>query len=763
MELTRGQALALEQLYEIAGSSDGALEILDDPEADEKSSSICVCLSIATKHYMRAGGIAFRNREKLRIKIFPNFPFTLPHLSFSHTRFMGQPHVQWGSHICLYQSSETEWQPSDGLYGFFQRVDDWMTAAGKGELDPDDAPLHPPVAYPTSSTRFIFNSDAPNLEREGTIWIGRADLAKKREGRFDVVGWVGLDDWDLAEQPEHVAAAILLSGPLPMEYPDTIDGLRKALERSGVSFDLLYSLLKVFAAKVPKDHAIYVVVGAPMRRKEAGAPLRQHLKAWEIDATAVNALHDIVFCADDKEQAYVELAKWMVTAKTLWCRVFENRPEVTNRRDLGSVLSSVEGKRILLLGCGALGSVVAEHLVRAGAKSLFLVDNGIVSPGILVRQKYSDRDVGFAKSKCLARSLTEIGLQTEIEVSWDDLEAGIVDNFDLSHVDLIINATASAPVARAIERDLQRACFLIPMISLSVSAAAQCGSVVVKMPRFHSGIIAIDRLTKIGLMKDNTHHDVVRAFWPNKTAMKLFQPEPGCSKPTFTGSSADLAAHASTLLNIGLQRISELKPDQAETDLVPAFWAKAGGSGSLRLTLDDQGTAFEQRHGYKVLTSNAAQMGIASEIKRIARTRSDKIETGGLIFGEIDEAHGYIYVDSVTGPPPDSEASAAKFLCGTSGTRKIGAAKLKQSGGSSHFIGIWHTHPISLGLPSTDDLYAMARLLHGQEHPPRHVVMLIVGFAATHPQPNYFLFHRRDIRVVTEEELRFMLEGEVAV
>jgi hypothetical protein len=758
VELTRGQALALEQLDEIAGSSEGALEILGDPEPDESGGFVRVRFSLATKHYRRSGGFAFRDREILRMRIYPKFPFAAPYLYFSHTRFIGQPHVQWGNYICLYQSSETEWQPSDGLYGFFQRVDDWMAAAGKGELDPEDAPLHPPVTYPTSTTRFIFNCDAPNLDDQDAVWIGRADLSNKREGRFDVVGWVSLEDWDSIEQPENVAAAILLSKPLPMEYPDTIAGLQQALEKNGVSFDLFYVLLKLFSAKVPRDNPTYIVVGAPMRRKEARAPLRQHLKAWEIDAAAVNALQDIVFGSEDKDKAIAELAKWMVSAKTLWCRVFENRPEVTNRRDLGSVLTSVARNRILLLGCGALGSAVAEHLVRAGAKSLILVDNGIVSPGILVRQRYSDSDIGFAKSQCLARTLNEIGLPTEIETSLADLRTGVIDNFDLLNVDLIINATASTPVAHAIESDLQRACFLMPMLSLSVSAAAQCGSVVAKMPIFHSGIIAIDRLTKIALMRENARHSAVKAFWPNRSEVKLFQPEPGCSKPTFTGSSADLAAHAATLLNLGLQRILELKPEQASTDLVPAAWTKVGGDGSLHITLDDEGQVFEKKHGYKVFTSKGAQKGIASEIKRIARTRSDKVETGGLMFGEIDEAHGCIFVDSVTGPPPDSEASETKFLCGISGTRKLAASKLKQSGGSSRFVGIWHTHPISMGRPSTDDLWAMARLLHGQEHPPRHVVMLIVGFAASAPQPNYFLFHRRDIRVFKDEELSNLLE-----
>lgn len=761
MDLTRGQALALDQLNEIADSSNGALQIAGEPKAEEEGGAVWIPLSLATKPYKAQGGFEFRDRERLRMKVHPNFPFTAPSLNFSHNRFIGQPHVQWGNHICLYQSSETEWQPVDGLYGFFERVDDWMAAAGRGQLDPDDAPLHPPVAYPSSNTRFIFACDAPAMDAHDAFWIGRADLEKKREGRFDVRGWVALDDWDTVEQADHVAAAVLLSKPLPMEYPDTIHGLEKALERNGVSFDLFYVLLKVFAAKVPRDSPTYVIVGAPMRRKEAGAPLLQHLMAWEIDPIAVNALRDIVFASGDKDEAIAELAKWMVTAKTRWCRVFENRPEVTNRRDSGSVLAGIEGKRILVLGCGALGSAVAEHLVRAGAKSLILSDNGIVSPGLLVRQRYSDRDIGLAKASCLAKSLTDIGLSTEIEVSLDNLATGVIDKFDLRHVDLVLNATASAPVAHAIERDLKRISLLIPFLSLSVSAAAQCGSVVVKMPGFHSGTIVIDRLTKLGMMSENSNHPAVRAFWPQESERTLFQPEPGCSEPTFTGSSADMGAFAAILLNIGLQRTLELKPHQASTDLVSAPWSNMHGPSALHLTLDDQSRANDQRHGFEVLTSKTAQKGIAAEIRRIGRARSDQVETGGLIFGQIDEAHGKIFVDSVTGPPPDSEASDEKFLCGISGTREIGAAKSIKSGGSSRFIGIWHTHPVSRGQPSTDDLYAMAQLLHFQEFSPRHVVMLIVGFSATVPQSNYYLFHRRDIRVVTEEQFTLMLEANV--
>ena len=121
------------------------------------------------------------------------------------------------------------------------------------------------------------------------------------------------------------------------------------------------------------------------------------------------------------------------------------------------------------------------------------------------------------------------------------------------------------------------------------------------------------------------------------------------------------------------------------------------------------------------------------------------------MFGEIDDALQEIWIDSVSGPPPDSRASPDQFLCGTAGTKQMAAARLKASGGSSRFVGIWHTHPVSRGSPSDDDLRAMVTLLHFQDVTPRHVVMLILGFAATRPVENYYLFRRNEFRLVRFE------------
>lgn len=153
-----------------------------------------------------------------------------------------------------------------------------------------------------------------------------------------------------------------------------------------------------------------------------------------------------------------------------------------------------------------------------------------------------------------------------------------------------------------------------------------------------------------------------------------------------------------------------------------------------------------------MLRSDVAALDMASELRRIARTRSDRVETGGLIFGEVDDAHQVIWVDSVSGPPPDSTATEMQFLCGTAGTKELNAFKSVASGKSSRFIGIWHTHPISRGRPSQDDLNAMLELLHFQEFPPRQVVMLIVGYAATRREENYYLYRRNEFVFIARHE-----------
>ena len=106
--------------------------------------------------------------------------------------------------------------------------------------------------------------------------------------------------------------------------------------------------------------------------------------------------------------------------------------------------------RVLLVGCGALGTVLAEQLVRAGVGMLRIVDRDIVELTNLQRQVlFDEQDVREQAPKAIAaaRRLARINSSVTIEPVVADLHAGNVE--DLAgltagdRVDLMLDGTDS--------------------------------------------------------------------------------------------------------------------------------------------------------------------------------------------------------------------------------------------------------------------------------------------------------------------------------
>lgn len=87
--------------------------------------------------------------------------------------------------------------------------------------------------------------------------------------------------------------------------------------------------------------------------------------------------------------------------------------------------------RVLLVGCGALGSVIAEQLVRAGVGHLTIADRDIVELSNLQRQVLFDEDDarrGLPKAVAAAERLRAINSSVEIEPLVLDVHAGNVED-----------------------------------------------------------------------------------------------------------------------------------------------------------------------------------------------------------------------------------------------------------------------------------------------------------------------------------------------
>jgi molybdopterin-synthase adenylyltransferase len=99
--------------------------------------------------------------------------------------------------------------------------------------------------------------------------------------------------------------------------------------------------------------------------------------------------------------------------------------------------------RVLLVGCGALGSVMAEILVRAGIGCLTIADRDYVDESNLQRQSlYTEADCssGLPKAVAAARHLAEINSQTELAPRILDVNAATIAGLVPGH-DLILDGT----------------------------------------------------------------------------------------------------------------------------------------------------------------------------------------------------------------------------------------------------------------------------------------------------------------------------------
>ena len=154
-------------------------------------------------------------------------------------------------------------------------------------------------------------------------------------------------------------------------------------------------------------------------------------------------------------------------------------------------------------------------------------------------------------------------------------------------------------------------------------------------------------------------------FWPKVPRAERFQPEPGCSEPTFVGSDADLAGLSARMLNAIARALPKL--DGEETG---AGWLFEEQGPCHAFSWPPDHTLEEKGRGTVVRVSAAAAREMRAWARRSVRTAGPTVETGGLIFGELNEAAGILWVTEVEGPPPDSDAAEDHFTCGTEGIER---------------------------------------------------------------------------------------------
>jgi molybdopterin/thiamine biosynthesis adenylyltransferase len=202
-----------------------------------------------------------------------------------------------------------------------------------------------------------------------------------------------------------------------------------------------------------------------------------------------------------------------------WTVGRDQHPEVTGR----------QGKHVLVLGVGALGSPVIDHLAKAGVGFITLVDADDLSPANIGRHLLGAESIGKKKAEAVAQRIN-LGHPATVVTAHAMTAERWLRQYSLSGVDLVLDLTGEPDVRWHVDQArLDNPCpLLIGWMEPYVAAAHVC-LLPAEAPWMQG---AADRMT-----------DLEAVTWP----ADVIRREPGCSSQ-FQSYTAAAAGHAVALV-----------------------------------------------------------------------------------------------------------------------------------------------------------------------------------------------------------------------
>lgn len=445
-------------------------------------------------------------------------------------RFAGTPHVIRGSVLCIYLEPSREWHPTDGMAQVVGRTLEWFDNAANRRADPRTSLFHAvgganprTLPRPTVVMRCGPPADSPNLSA--------AQVLDRSANRIDIV------DWGKPDSAESWLPAFRLRRFQPLGLPRTVGSLASEIESAGGSrAAVVVERLRNQAVRTTPGLAALFAVSV------------EHPTEPDLPCIVLGLLSPDI--ADDLRKASPTLTPQNTAIE--WLPMSDERPETTTPRDSSRPASAFRDRSVELWGCGGLGSWIGEFAVRARPTRIVVRDIGVVTGGLLVRQNFTEADVGNLKAVQLAERLRSLADDVEVEVGGANALDALSDG-GLPTCDLIVDATINETVAYQLDeaaRDAETAPLLCQVATDRASATL---GVVVSAQGGECGPASVEGELMDSILDDAALEGFHRLWSPPPAGASL-TPAPGCSTPTYHGAAADVAAVAGSMASaIGQQ------------------------------------------------------------------------------------------------------------------------------------------------------------------------------------------------------------------
>jgi hypothetical protein len=417
-----------------------------------------------------------------RVKFHPakagGITHTFPHQSFNG---VGQDAEPWRSgDLCLGATFRTLGRqavdpepydatgPASRIAWHGRRAVAWVRAAAEDRLlapgDPFELPAflretrvllataETPQTWElwSASDRTFGLADVTPLTGRDDVWVTR-ELRTIPGQSVVTYGWGrGVEDPSRSGTAAWVRLPQLPAIP-PWQPPVTWADLRGVCGRFGIDLD---QRLQRLAAHLRDGRAHFLLVGFPVPAAVGDLPVRMHWEAALLPVLSNGIIKRKGFRTGDNPVAH-----WREDCRSAFA---DDLPipwvatENWSTAELGSrghLPPPFGDAHVVVVGCGALGSAVAELLARGGVTRITLLDGEDLQAGNLCRHTLILGDIRRGKAVSLGQRLAAVSPHMRVTVIPHEFPPpDATDHEVLRTADMVIDCTAADDLPRALAR-----------------------------------------------------------------------------------------------------------------------------------------------------------------------------------------------------------------------------------------------------------------------------------------------------------------------
>lgn len=629
----------------------------------------------------------------------PDFPRDLPHINPHRSGAMVPP--------CIYEGSLDELLHDRGLDAVIDQLIDWLGKAATGTLIDLSQGWEPtrrdscPSTVEFSAERLIAvtPTDGKVFLTSGTYmtvgdgmycWL-QPSLESLNEARStqDQRGSLA-KPFSTGVLPAFIVGAVAVGGQLPTfdEYqPDTVVDLPSLLSRADA--------VGVDRCALEKSLDDYY---------RAHAMGRQDYSTWKSGLLALVVLvvrrpAPLVGSSERDVEVLPYVIKYNLDPKNPLQRDCRVHPAFHSHVVSPALLARTSGlpqatseAKVVVVGCGSLGSKVSLHLARAGVGQQELVDNELLLPHNLARHALlEDRSVLVPhKAELMERALHGL--------SHDNARSHVINAVDLftsgdtfsrvipADAAMIIDTTASLQLLMASAGSDAMNSSPVRLARAALFGQGRCAVLVLES---EGRWARVDDITTWLFELCRRSPELRAAMAGSQTDLRQVFVGDNCRSLTTPMSDALISRSASMIAMQIQQWIAEGKPSTgqlcigiSDSSNIGCAWQVIEIGVTTALDVQDDG-------GWKVrVLANVAQ-AIDEESRRWGRC-----ETGGALLGHVSLEARTITIAGLVPAPRDSVRSRSTFVLGTEGLNEALVEAHAASLAHLMFIGTWHSHPM---------------------------------------------------------------------